>query len=57
MYLKGEFKMVKRRGLKGGRFSACRKQETVLRLLRGEDPDAVALSVAALSSVRIGLPG
>ena len=34
--------MVKRRGLKGGRFSARRKQETVLRLLRGEDLEVVS---------------
>ena len=48
--------MVKRRGLKGGRFSARRKQETVLRLLRGEDLETVSreLGVAAheLSSWR-----
>ena len=48
--------MVKKKGLGGGRFSAGRKQETVLRLLRGEDLEVVsrelAVTAAALSGWR-----
>ena len=48
--------MVKKRGLGGGRFSARRKQETVLRLLRGEDLEVVSrelgVTAAALSGWR-----
>ena len=54
--LKGVFEMVKKKGLGGGRFSAGRKQETVLRLLRGEDLEVVsrelAVTAAALSGWR-----
>ena len=48
--------MVKKKGLGGGRFSAGRKQETVLRLLRGEDLEVMsrelAVTAAALSGWR-----
>ena len=48
--------MVKKKGLKGGRFSARRKQEAVLRLLRGEDLEVVSrelgVTAAAVSGWR-----
>lgn len=34
--------MGKKKGLRGGRFSAKRKQEAVLRLLRGEDLETLS---------------
>ena len=46
--------MVKRRGLKGGRFSARRKQETVLRLLRGEDLEVVSREVGVTAAALSG---
>lgn len=56
MDLKGVFEMVKKKGLKGGRFSARRKQEAVLRLLRGEDLEVVSrelgVTAAAVSGWR-----
>lgn len=48
--------MVKKKGLRGGRFSARRKQEAVLRLLRGEDLEVVSrelgVTAAAVSGWR-----
>ena len=48
--------MVKKKGLKGGRFSARRKQEAVLRLLRGEDLEVLSrelgVTAAAVSGWR-----
>ncbi len=56
MDLKGVFEMVKKKGLKGGRFSARRKQEAVLRLLRGEDLEVMSrelgVTAAAVSGWR-----
>ena len=56
MDLKGEFKMTRKRGLKGGRFSARKKQEAVLRLFVGEGLEVVSrelgVTAAAVSGWR-----
>ena len=46
MDLKGVFEMTKqKKGVRVGRFSARRKQEAVLRLLRGEDLEVLSPGV------------
>jgi hypothetical protein len=47
---KGVFEMKGKRGLKGGRFSARRKQEAVLRLLRGEDLEVLSRELGVMAA-------
>lgn len=47
---KGVFEMEKKRGLKGGRFSARRKREAVLRLVRGEDLEVLSRELGVMAA-------
>jgi len=46
--------MGKKKGLRGGRFSARRKQEAVLRLLRGEDLETVSRELGVTAGTLSG---
>ncbi len=51
MDLKGVFEMTKqKKGVRVGRFSARRKQEAVLRLLRGEDLEVLSRGLGVMAA-------